>query len=89
MFHSPLAADINDPDLLVDGLVALYRTNPVSTVGLLFGKIFADSDETKRIAAVRACRVIQVEDARLPWYPPASDLRDKVASAIRYLLKVS
>lgn len=89
LFHSPLATAINDPDLLVDGLVALYRANPVTTIGLLFGKILTDNNEANRLAAIRACRLIQLEDGRLPWHPSSSELRDKVAAGIRQLLKVS
>lgn len=83
-----MSSEITDPDTLVDGLVSLYRANPVSVTGLLFGKLFADSNEVNRTIAVKACQVIQVEDGRLPWYPPASDLRDRVAAAVRSVLKV-
>ena len=84
-----MGVDITDPNILVDGLVALYRTNPISVTSLLFGKLFADSSEVNRVVAIKACQVIQVEDARLPWFPPVSDLRDRVASAVRSVLKVS
>jgi len=87
LFYTNLSGEI-DPNTLVDGLVSLYRANPAVVSGLLFGKLFADSNEVNRIIAVKACQVIQVEDARLPWYPPASELRDKVAAAIRSVLKV-
>ena len=89
LFYAPLSSDISDPDVLVDGLVSLYRSNPNSVAGLLFGKLFADSHEINRIVAVKACQVVFVEDGRLPWYPPASDLRHKVAAAVRSVLKVS
>jgi hypothetical protein len=32
--------------------------------------------------------VLQMEDGRLPWLPPVSDLRDRVAAAMRSVLKV-
>ena len=73
----------------MDGLVALYRINPINATALLFGKLFADSNEMNRIVAIRACATIIVESDRLPWHPPATDLRDKVAAAIRSVLRVS
>lgn len=81
-------SEITDPNILVDGLVALYRSNPISVTSLLFSKLFADSTEMNRVVAVKACQVLQVEDGRLPWLPPISDLRDRVAPAIRGVLKV-
>lgn len=81
-------SEITDPNILVDGLVALYRSSPISATSVPFGKLFADSSEMNRTVAVKACQVLQVEDGRLPWLPPVSDLRERVAPAIRGVLKV-
>jgi hypothetical protein len=82
-----MASEITDPGILVDGLVALYRASPFSMTPLVFGRLLAESNEVNRIAAIRACQVVFLEDGRLPWYPPASDLRDTVAAAVRTVLK--
>ena len=80
--------ELADPNLLVDGLVALYRADPLNVSTVLFFKLLNETNERNRTAAIKACLIIQIEDARLPWFPASSVLRKRVAPLLRRLLKV-
>ncbi|OCF40958.1 neurofibromin 1 [Kwoniella heveanensis CBS 569] len=87
LFTSSLASEISDQNVLVDGLVALFRANPASTLSALFPKLWTDPAETNKIVAVKACMTLAVEDNRLPWFTPVADLRKEVVPAIRGIMK--
>lgn len=88
LFYSALSTEITDINVLVDGLVALYRANPAGTTSLIFPKLWNDAaNESSKIIGVRACTAIVNEGRRLPWHQPASGLRSDVAPAVRSILK--
>ncbi|ODN95826.1 neurofibromin 1 [Cryptococcus wingfieldii CBS 7118] len=86
LFYSPLSNEISDMNVLVEGLVALYRANPTTTGGLLFPKLWNDSESSK-VVAVKACILMAVEGGRLPWHPPVVDIMREVGPSIRGLIK--
>lgn len=88
LFYSTMASEVTDINVLVDGLVALYRSNPTGTSSLIFPKLWNDNNETNKIIAVRALTTIVTEGQRLPWHAPASSLRADVAPSVRSILKV-
>jgi neurofibromin 1 len=88
LFYSSLAPEITDTNVLVDGLVALYRANPSGTSSLIFPKLWSDAaNDSSKIIGVRACTAIVTEGQRLPWHQPPSGFRSEVAASVRGILK--
>lgn len=87
MFYSPLAAEIADLNIIVDGLVAIYRFNPTATTQMIFPKLWSDNSDNSKIIGLRACTALVMEGHRLPWHPTIGGLRSEVARAIRGLLR--
>ncbi|OCF79181.1 neurofibromin 1 [Kwoniella mangroviensis CBS 8886] len=88
LFGSSNSSEVLDKNVIVEGLVSLYRSDPESISTSLFPKLLTSSIESNKIVAVKACVVIAVEDQRLPWFSPLSDLRRTVAPSLRAILKV-
>lgn len=88
LFYSSLSTEINDQNVLVEGLVALYRYNPSQTASHIFPKLWNDSSDISKIIGVRACKAIVLEGQRLPWQQSANALRADVAASLRAILKV-
>lgn len=70
--------------MLVDGHVALYRTDPADLT--LFQRLWSDPADVRKVTAVKACAQLLTERDRLYWYPPLAELRDRNAAAVRALL---
>ncbi|CAK9779949.1 putative ras GTPase activator [Cutaneotrichosporon oleaginosum] len=87
LFYSSLAAEITDINIIVDGLVALYRFNPTGTTQVIFPKLWTDNSDNSKIIGVRACTALVMEGQRLPWHPGIGGLRAEVARAIRGMLR--
>jgi hypothetical protein len=80
-----LSSDIQDPTLPVDGLVALYRADPVNTASQ-FSKLWSDPNEYKQLIAIKACEALYIQSKRLPWQPGSSTLKSAGIPAARGLL---
>ncbi|WRT69099.1 uncharacterized protein IL334_006083 [Kwoniella shivajii] len=87
LFTSSLSSEIVDKDILVEGLVALYRADPAAISSSLLPKLLNSTIESNRLVAVKACTLIAVEGERLPWFVPLSELRNAVGPALRTILK--
>lgn len=87
LFYSSLAAEITDLNIIVDGLVALYRFNPTATTQVIFPKLWNDNSDSSKIIGLRACTALVMEGQRLPWHPALSSLRQEVARSIRSMLR--
>lgn len=72
----------------MDGLVGLYHADPSGTISLMLSHMMGDGKETQSTIAIRACARISLLSTRLPWQTTIVDLRDRVAAAIRAILKV-
>ncbi|RSH95012.1 Ras GTPase activating protein ira2 [Saitozyma podzolica] len=86
LFYSSHSGDIDD-DVLVSGLVGLYRTNAAISGTTVFSKLLNDISDSHKLLAVRACAEIVLEGDRLPWYPSVVGMRRDLAAPIRSLLK--
>nr|XP_018259204.1 neurofibromin 1 [Kwoniella dejecticola CBS 10117]OBR81362.1 neurofibromin 1 [Kwoniella dejecticola CBS 10117] len=87
LFGSSTSTDVSDSNVLIDGLVALYRSDSDTVSSTLFPRLLTSTVDLNKIVAVRACVVIAVEGQRLPWFAPMSDLRRVVAPSLRAILK--
>ncbi|KAL7420982.1 Ras GTPase activating protein ira2 [Cryptotrichosporon argae] len=87
LFFSPLASEIQDPNIMVDGLVALYRANTTAAASLIFPKLWTDPSDGTKMIAVRACTAIVSEGQRLPWHASLDGMQHEVLSAIRAIIK--
>ncbi|WVN87921.1 uncharacterized protein L203_103118 [Cryptococcus depauperatus CBS 7841] len=87
LFYSSLSNEISDQDVLVDGLVALYRLNPVTTGGLLFPKLWNNPSDASKVIVIKACIAIAIEGDRLPWFPLVDELMREVSPLIRGIIK--
>lgn len=82
-----MAAEITDLNIIVDGLVALFRFNPTATTQMIFPKLWTDNSDNSKIIGLRACTALVMEGQRLPWHPTIGGLRAEVARAIRSMLR--
>lgn len=88
MFFSSLSSEISDTNVIVDGLVALYRYNPSVTVAQIFPKLWTDSaSDYSKVVGIRACSIIAIEGQRLPWHPSVRTLRSELSPAVRTILR--
>ncbi|WWD06786.1 hypothetical protein V865_004881 [Kwoniella europaea PYCC6329] len=87
LFGSSNSSEVLDKNVIVEGLVSLYKSDPELISTTLFPKLLTSSIEANKIVAVKACVVIAVEDQRLPWFSPLSNLRRTVAPSLRAILK--
>ncbi|WVQ63868.1 uncharacterized protein L199_002024 [Kwoniella botswanensis] len=87
LFGSSNSSEVLDKNVIVEGLVSLYKSDPELISTTLFPKLLTSSIEANKIVAVRACVVIAVEDQRLPWFSPLSNLRKTLAPSLRAILK--
>lgn len=88
LFYSSLSSEIVDINVLVDGLVALYRYNPSATINQIFPKLWNDvGSESSKVVGIRACATIAMEGQRLPWHPSARALRAEMAPSVRTMLR--
>ncbi|ORY28775.1 hypothetical protein BCR39DRAFT_533800 [Naematelia encephala] len=87
LFSSSLASESSDLDLLIDALIALYRTDPNGTLKVVYSKRLHDSSDASKIVVVKACLRIFSEAGWLYWYPSLQLLRDEVAPGLRAVLQ--
>ncbi|WWC73068.1 uncharacterized protein I206_107033 [Kwoniella pini CBS 10737] len=87
LFGSSNSSEVSDSNILIDGLVALYRSDPGTISSALFPKLLTSPVEFNKLAAVRACVVIAVQGQRLPWFAPVNDLRGVVGPSLRAILR--
>ncbi|WVW79391.1 hypothetical protein I302_101360 [Kwoniella bestiolae CBS 10118] len=87
LFGSSNSSEIVDKNVIVEGLVALYKSDPELISTTSFPKLLTSSIEANKIIAVKACIVVAVEDQRLPWFSPLANLRRTVGPSLRAVLK--
>jgi hypothetical protein len=78
------AVELSDKDIIVSGLVGLYRNGGDSSN---FLKLL--NSDTHRLYALQAARTIAEQVQQLPHYPPKGALRTDIAGVIRGLIRVS